>query len=480
MWQPVLMIGGYVVCILGALMLIPAGFDATDSLFANNWSPFVKSSVISIFFGCSLFLSNYKKIEKITIKQAYLVTIISWLMICLFASLPLIFYDAVPNITDALFESFSGVTGTGASVISDVEALPKSILLWRSLLNGLGALGVVIFAVALLPFLGIGGMQMFQKENSDSNDKIMPRFSYIAKRIILVYFLLVAIATVILFFCGMTWFDAVNHAISAIGTGGFSTKNNSIAFYNSSLIEFFVMVFMIMGAIPMTFYILLWKKNVKDKNNQIKIFLKLVFVLSMLLGVYLYVHSDYSFLTAIRYTFFSVISFITTTGLSSCNFINWGIWTTIVFVFISFIGGCTGSTCGSIKIFRWQVVLAFFKKYFLSAIEPSRVVPLKVGEVSTDEKVSLSVFVYVLSFILCLMFLTIVVSFCGVDFSTAFASVVACITNTGVGSVEVIGPAGNYSFFPPIVKWVLCLAMFLGRLEVITVLVLLTKSFWRR
>lgn len=480
MWQPVLMIGGYVVCILGVLMLVPAGFDAVNGIFLNKLSPFVKSSVISIFFGCLLFLSNYKKIEKITIKQAYLVTIISWLMICLFASLPLIFYGVVPSITDALFESFSGVTGTGASVISDVESLPKSVLLWRSLLNGVGALGVVIFAVALLPFLGIGGMQMFQKENSDSNDKIMPRFSYIAKRIIVVYFVLVGIASGVLFLCGMTWFDAVNHAISAIGTGGFSTKNNSIAFYNSSLIEFFVMIFMVMGAIPMTFYILLWKKSAKDKNNQIKTFLKLVFALGMLLGVYLYIYSDYSFLTAIRYTFFSVVSIITTTGLSSCDFINWGIWTTIVFVVISFIGGCTGSTSGSIKIFRWQVVYAFLKKYFLSAIEPSRVVPLKVGEISADESVSLSVFVYVMSFILCLIFLTVVVSFCGVDFLTAFTSVVACITNTGVGSVEVIGPTGNYSFFSPVVKGILCLAMFLGRLEVITVLVLLTKSFWRR
>ena len=480
MWQPVFMISGYVVCILGILMLIPAGLDFSANLFLNNLSPFIKSSIISIFFGCSMFLSNYTKIEKISIKQAYLVTVVSWLMICLFATLPFIFYNVVPSINDALFESFSGVTGTGASIMSNVESLPQSILLWRSMLNGVGALGVVIFAVALLPFLGIGGMQMFQKENSDSNDKIMPRFSYIAKRIIVIYFILVAIATSILFLCGMSWFDAINHAISAIGTGGFSTKNNSIAFYDSVLIEFFIMIFMIMGAIPMTFYILLWKKNVKDKNNQIKTFVKLVFVCGLLLSLYLYVHSEYSLFQAVRYAFFSVISVVTTTGLSSCNFVDWGIWATIVFFLLSFVGGCTGSTSGSIKIFRWQVVYAFLRKYFLSVVEPSRVVPLKVGEVSTDENVSISVFVYVISFLLCLAFLTLCMSFCGVDFSTSFATIVACMTNTGIGSIDVIGPDGNYAFFSSTIKALLCFAMFLGRLEIITVLVILTKSFWRR
>ena len=322
-------------------------------------------------------------------------------------------------------------------------------------------------------------MQIFQHENSDSNDKFMPKFSYIAKRIVFVYVLLTVLAVGSMFVAGMGWFDAVNHAMSAIGTGGFSTKNNSIAAFNSVSIEIVTTVFMLVGALPMTFYILLSRRANPDKNRQVRVFLKLILIYGLLLGAYLCFVSDFSLFASFRYSFFTVTAIVTTTGLASCDYTTWGVWITAVILFLSLSGGCTGSTTGSIKIFRWQVIYAFLRKCLLSAIEPNRVIPLKIGAVNMPEKVTMSVFVYVFSFLISLVLMTVLVSCCGLDFRTSLAAVTACMTNVGVGAIDLIGPSGNYAFFSDIVKSFLCFAMLLGRLEIITILVVFSKSFWR-
>ena len=478
MWQPVLTISGYILGVLGLVMLIPAGWDL--SAVNTEWSPFLTSALCSMFLGFSLFLSNYTKFSRINLKQAYLVTGISWLLVCALSAVPFYLSGAVNTKTDALFEAMSGLTGTGATIMTDVEALPSAILLWRSLLNGVGGLGIVIFAVALLPFLGIGGMQIFQRENSDSNDKFMPKFSYIAKRIVAVYFLLIGLCGGAYFLCGMNFFDAVNHAVSVIGTGGFSTKNASIGAFHSYTIELITMIFMLTGAIPMTFYILIVHGLPADKNRQVRTFLKFVFCTGLILGLFLYLQTEYSLFDAVWNGFFTAIALITTTGLATADYTQWGVWMTTVVLLLSLSGGCTGSTCGSIKILRWQVVYAFLRKYLLSAVSANRVIPMKIGTVNISEKVSMSVFVYLFSFIISLLILTLLVSLTGIDFQTSFAAVLACITNVGIGAVSTIGPQGNYAFFAPEVKYILMFTMFLGRLEVITVLVLFSASFWRR
>ena len=277
----------------------------------------------------------------------------------------------------------------------------------------------------------------------------------------------------------MPWFDAINHAMSAIGTGGFSVKNNSIGFYNSFSIEFAVMIFMMAGALPMTFYILLLRHAEADKNRQVRVFCKLILIYALGLGMFLYIFSGNDLWSALRQSFFVVIAIVTTTGLSTVDYVSWGAWSTAVILFLSLMGGCTGSTCGSIKIFRWQAIYASLKRYFMLAVEPNRVIPLKIGTANMSEKVTMSVFVYVFSFIVSIMILTLFVSLCGIDFKTSIAAVMACITNVGVGSVEVIGPQGNYAFFPDSVKYLLCFAMLLGRLEIITIFVVFSKSFWR-
>lgn len=472
------MVSGYILGIMGLIMFIPAGIDMMDT--GNDWSHFISTAMAAMFFGFSLFLSNYTKIERINLKQAYLITVTSWLLVWLFAAIPFRLYGIMENSADFLFETMSGLTGTGASVLSEVESLPRAILLWRSMLNGIGGLGIVIFAVALLPFLGIGGMQIFQRENSDSNDKFMPKFSYIAKRIMAVYFILIIACFGALVICGMDWFDAVNHALSAIGTGGFSTKNHSIETFNSFPVELVIMASMLAGSLPMTYYILLARGNTADKNSQVSVFLLLTLTLGLFVSGWLCITNDYTLGEALRYSIFNVISVITTTGFYSADFTQWGIWAPAVFILLSFSGGCTGSTSGSVKIFRWQAIYAFLRKYILSAIEPNRVIPLRIGRISTSEKVVISVFVYVLLFILSTVFICLAISLCGVNFTTSIAAAVACITNVGVGSIDIIGPEGNYGFFSDSVKYILCFAMFLGRLEVVTVLVIFSKSFWRR
>lgn len=477
MWQPVFMISGYILGILGLIMFVPAGLDFAETDYVR--SPFIPAAVITIFLGFSLFLANYTKVEKISLKQAYLITTVSWCIVGVFATLPFLFFNQNYTFADVFFETVSGITGTGATIFADVESLPRSILLWRSILNFLGGLGIVIFAVALLPFLGIGGMRIFQRENSDSNDKFMPKFSYIAKRIVVVYTMLVVICAITLDLCGMSWFDAVNHAMSSIGTGGFSTKNNSVAAFNSISIEIVIMLFMLAGSLPLTFYILLFRHGEANKNYQVSVFLKAVFYCGLFVSLYLFATSDYSLVQSLRYSFFNVISVMTTTGLSSTDFVEWGVWTSAVFMLLSLSGGCTGSTSGSIKIFRWQLIYAYLHKYVLSMVEPNRIIPLRVGIVNPPQNVITSVFVYVFSFIISMLLIGVAISLCGVDFSTSLAASVACMTNVGVGSVEVIGPSGNFAFFSESVKYLLCFAMLLGRLEVITVLVIFTRSFWR-
>ena len=274
MWQPIFMISGYFMSILGLSMLIPA---AVDMYYTHqNWSPFVTSSIISLFIGVSLYLGNRTKIDKISIRQGYLITAVSWLALSLLSALPFMLTGTTSSWVDAVFEATSGITTTGATILTDIEKSSKAVLLWRSLLNALGGVGIVIFAVALLPFLGIGGMQIFQRESSDLNEKLMPKISYIAKRIILIYILLLALTFGGLLLAGMGKFDALNHALASVSTGGFSTKNASIGYFNNIWVELVLMLAMIAGSLPLTWYLAVLKtgQNNSFRSAQVPFFLK--------------------------------------------------------------------------------------------------------------------------------------------------------------------------------------------------------------
>lgn len=479
MWQPVLMIDGFILCILGISMIIPAGLDMIDEKM--SWSPFLSSALVTIFIGMSLFLANKGKITKISLRQGYLITFFCWLTVALFSSIPFILGNVTSDISSAFFESVSGVTATGASVIADVESLSRSMLLWRSMLNGLGGIGVVIFAVAMLPFLGIGGMQMFEHESSDTNEKLMPKFIDVAKWIIGVYIGLVILCALALYFCGMSRFDAINHALSTVSTAGFSTKNNSIAYYDSISIETVLMFFMILGSLPITFYIILLQHHEMEplRLGQIKTFLKSVVILTFLVALYLCFHNHVGFFKALRYASFNVVSVTTTTGMTSTDYVQWGAWTAVFFTLLSLHGGCIGSTTGSIKVMRWQVMKSYFSKFLLSSIEPNRVIPVKIDKTPIPDNAVISVFVYIMSFLMIIGGVALVLNLQGYDFTIALAASVSCVTNTGPGAIAEIGASGNYAFFSDFAKYTLCAAMLLGRLEIMTVLVIFTKSFWK-
>ena len=332
MWQPVLMISGYFISILGLAMLFPAALDFYDT--GRHWSPFLSSSIIAIFIGMSLFLGNRTQIRKVTLQQGYLLTVISWFSVALIASIPFMLYGSVNSWSDAVFEAFSGISTTGATIITDLDNTPRSVLLWRALLNGLGGIGIVIFAIAMLPFLGIGGMQIFHHENSDFNDKMMPKISYIAKRIILIYVLMMTVCMFCLYGAGMNWFDAICHALATTATGGMSTKNASIGYFDSSAIEIIIMIFMILGAIPLTLYhaILINKSIHTLRVEQVRFFFKLLIIYITGTILWLLYIGKYDFYSALRYASFNIISLTTSTGFTSTNYLEWGAFSATIFI----------------------------------------------------------------------------------------------------------------------------------------------------
>ena len=479
MWQPILMIDGYLMSILGISMLFPAAYD----MYINktHWSPFVTSAIISVFIGFMLFLANRMSIKKITIRQGYLITVVSWICMTILATLPFLLSGTLSSFIDAWFEAMSGLTAAGGTVITNVEGVERPVLLWRSMLNGLGGVGIVIFAIALLPYLGIGGMQIFQRENSDSDDKFMPKFNYIAKRIIVAYLLLLLSCILCYNWGGMDWFDAINHGLTTISTGGLSTKNNSFAYYDSIKLELIAVVFMILGSLPMTFYIALWQRQNMHSMRSVQVlaFFKVLAVYIFLLTVWLIFTLDIKIWTALRYAIFNVVSIVSTTGYASTDYLEWGAWAGTFFLIFSFTGGCTGSTTGSIKIFRWQVFSAFLKKALVGATEPNRVIFIKIGNYSIESSLVASVFIFFSAYIACLAVFTLLLALGGLDFDVAFSSAVASMTNSGPGTSIANGPVGNYAFLSPFSKIICTIAMLVGRLDVLTVLVLFTRNFWR-
>lgn len=477
MWQPVLMICGYFISVLGIAMLFPAAIDIYDT--DVNWSIFISSAIVAMFIGLSLFLANRGKIKDISIQQAYLITVLSWVSVTILAALPFLFYGE--RWSDALFEAASGISTTGASIYANVEALPRSILLWRALLNGLGGVGIVIFAIAMLPFLGIGGMQIFQRENSDVNEKFMPKISYIAKRIIVVYVVLILACILSLKAVGMGLFDAICHALSTVSTGGLSTKNNSIAYFNSAAIEWIITLFMFFGALPLTWYhsLLFTKNNHSLRSTQVVAFIKILTIYIVLMSVWLIWRGVYAPFEAVRYAAFNVTSIVTSTGFSSANWLSWGAFAATAFVIFALTGGCSGSTSGGVKIFRWQVVIAQLRKTFITTTEPNRLMPLKIGGTVISAEVANSIFVFFIAYAFSVAMISSVIAITGVDFVTAFGATISCITNSGPGISQNIGPDGNFAGLSDMVKAVLAFTMLLGRLEVLTIWALFSKSFWR-
>ncbi len=467
---------GILQIILGIFMLIPV---IVQFLYSEVDSSFLGASIITIIFGVLFFLSNLDHDKKLNLQQAFLLTALSWLSIAVFGSLPFVFSRLEFSFTNAFFESMSGITTTGSTIISNLEEMPKAILLWRAILQWLGGIGIIVMAITLMPIMNVGGMQLFQISNTDSSEKILPKSKEIALRLIYIYSTLTIICALTYKILGMNFFDSLTHSMTTIATGGFSNYNQSIGYFKSIPIETSAMIFIILGSLPFIAYIkfLSGNKKIFISDIQIRTFLKTILFSIIILSVYLIIN-DVDELN-LRNVLFNVISILTGTGYVNAQFDGWGSFPLVLFLILMFIGGCAGSTTCGIKIFRFQILYSFIANQLKKTIYPKGIFVLKYDKNPVDNKFISSIISFIYMYLVIFFILTALLSLTGLDFVTAISGAATSISNVGPGLGPIIGPNGNFSSLPDISKWILSLGMILGRLELFAILVLFLPSFWR-
>ena len=467
---------GILQMVLGVFMFIPI---ILQFVYSEIDSSFFGASIVTIIFGTLFFLSNLDHDKQLTLQQAFLLTALSWLSIAIFGSLPFIFSDLNFSFTNAFFESMSGITTTGSTIISNLNEMPKSILLWRAILQWLGGIGIIIMAITLMPIMNVGGMQLFKISNNDSSEKILPKSKEIALRLIYIYTALTLLCGLTYKIFGMSYFDSLTHSMTTIATGGFSNYNESIGFFNSVSIEISAMIFIILGSLPFIAYIKFISGNKKILFNdaQIRSFFKIIIFSVAILTIYLAISNSAEL--NLRSIFFNIISILTGTGYVNAEFDTWGSFTLILFLGLMFIGGCAGSTTCGVKIFRIQILYLFISNQLKKIIYPKGVFVLKYDQNPIDNKFISSVISFIYMYLVIFFVLTALLSLTGLDFVTSISGAATSISNVGPGLGSIIGPNGDFSSLPNISKWILTLGMILGRLELFAILVLFLPSFWR-
>ena len=470
---------GILLIVLGGSMLAPYALQVTLNEGSHS---FISASFITIFIGVLFILANLEKEFKLNLRQTFLFSSLAWIMVAAFGSLPFLLSSQNFSFSEAFFESMSGITTTGATIISDLDNSPKSILLWRAIMQWLGGIGIVVMAITILPLLKVGGMQLFKMEGPDSTEKILPRTIEVAAIIISTYIALTFLCGFFYWVFGMSIFDSVSHAMTTIATGGFSTHNESIGFFKNPNIEIVASIFIILGSIPFISYLKFAQGNkmVFFQDVQIKglIYLLLISIIIMFLYL-LFIKYESSLFDKIRISSFNVISILSGTGYVTDDFGLWGKFSLIFFLFLMFIGGCAGSTACGIKIFRLQMLLIFLKNQIKKLISPNSVIITKYNNQRISDNFINSVIIFIFTFLFIFLIIAMLLSISGLDFITSISGAASSISNVGPGLGDIIGPNGNYKDIPDLSKWVLSFGMLLGRLELFAVLVLFFPSFWR-
>jgi|TARA_B110000881_G_C18563631_1_gene511256 trk system potassium uptake protein TrkH len=477
--KTVFFIIGILLVVLGVSMLAPY---VIQTIYKENSHSFLSSSFITIFIGILFILTNIEKEYKLNLQQTFLFSTLAWLVVAIFGSLPFILSSETFSISEAFFESMSGITTTGATIITDLEKSPKSILFWRSIMQWLGGIGIVVMAITILPLLKVGGMQLFKMEGPDTTEKILPRTTEVGAIITLTYLVLTLLCAFFYWIFGMSTFDSIAHSMTTIATGGFSTHNESIGFFKNPNIEIVASVFIILGSIPFISYLKFANGNKKIffQDEQIKGLIFLLIISIFIMFVYLlYINYESSVLDKIRIASFNVISILSGTGYVTDDFGLWGQFSLIFFLFLMFIGGCAGSTACGIKIFRLQMLFLFLKNQIKKLIYPNSVTIINYNNQKITDNFMNSVIIFIFSFLFIFLIITLLLSVSGLDFLTAISGAASSISNVGPGLGGIIGPDGNYKEIPDISKWILSFGMLLGRLELFAVLVLFFPSFWR-
>ena len=478
----VFLIIGILLTALGCSMVIPAIIDFLWHDF--DWRVFANAAMICIFVGVSLILTNLRAPMQgsLTIREAYLLTASSWIVVALFAALPFSMSNLQLSYTDAFFEAMSGLTTTGSSVLTGPQLAQPGILLWRGLLQWLGGIGIIVMAVALLPMMRIGGMQLFRTESSDRSEKALPMFSQIVGNIFWTYVAFTLLCIIGLRMAGMPAFDAVAHALATVSTGGFSTWDTSLGHYDNPGAEVVTIIFMLLGSITFTLYLRLWHGRAGTiwRDSQLRWFLGITATLVTVMTVWLIVAREVSPVEALRKASFNIVSIITTTGFATDDYAQWGPFAVGVFFFVTFVGGCTGSTSGGLKIFRIQVLFQVTRSQLRRVLYPHGVFPATYQGRPISIDVQWSVIAFVFLFGASFAAITLLLALQGLDFLTSASGAATALANVGPGLGDLLGPVGNFASLPAAAKWVLSFGMLLGRLELITLLTLLTPSFWRR
>jgi trk system potassium uptake protein len=469
---------GILQIILGISMVIPI---LTQIIYSEIDSSFIGAAIISIIFGVLFFLSNLNHDKKLNLQQAFLLTALSWLSIAVFGSLPFIFSKLELSITDSFFESMSGITTTGSTIILNLQDAPKSILLWRAMLQWLGGIGIIVMAITLMPIMNVGGMQLFKISSNDSSEKLLPKSKEVALRLIYVYLTLTTFCAFTYKIFGMSIFDSITHSMTTIATGGFSNYNESIGYFNSLPIEISSMIFIILGSLPFIAYIkfLNGNKKIFFSDVQIKSFIKIIIFSVILLSTYMIFYSSDFSLVNLRPIFFNVISILTGTGYVAGEFDMWGNFPLVFFLSLMFIGGCAGSTTCGIKIFRIQILYAFVVNQLKKIIYPKGIFLIKYDKNTVDEKFMASIISFIFLYLVIFFLLTAFLTLSGLDFVTSISGAATSISNVGPGLGSTIGPSGNFTNLPEVSKWILSFGMILGRLELFAILVLFLPSFWK-
>lgn len=449
-----------------------------------TFSAFLTAAVVALVAGVVLYFPFRNVQQELRLRDGFVIVTLFWSLLALFGSLPLVLAGVAPHMVDAYFEAMSGLTTTGATVLTGLDRLPASVNLWRGLLQFLGGMGIVVLAVAILPLLGVGGMQLYKAETPGpmKESKLTPRIRETAKGLWTVYLGLTVTCAILLWLAGMTPFDAVIHSFTSVATGGFSSHDASIAFFQNPAIEMVVALFMFLGGINFALHFIAFRHRTPGsyfRDGEFRVYAGILVATTLLVALSLFAHRTYAgFPEALRYAVFQAVSLATTSGFATADYSAWPASLGALLMILSFFSGSAGSTTGGIKLMR---ILLLFKQgacELRRLVHPNSIVTLKLGGKTVPERTIAAVTTFFTAYLGIFVVIALVVAATGVDLVTAFSAAAACLNNLGPGLGEV-GPAGNFAGLPSAAKWILAFAMLLGRLELFTLLVLFTRVFWR-
>lgn len=471
--------------VFSRILFIISGFLAFCIELANHYSedvaPFEHTLLITGLTGLFFFLATFgkNKDHEINLNEAYLTVTLAWLMIGLAGSLPYILSGSIPDFTDAFFESVSGFTTTGSSILTDIESLPKSILFWRSLTHWIGGIGIIVLVIIIMPSLNISGYHLFTLESS-LREKIKPKIRDIGFRLLIIYLVLTFLEVLFLVAGGMSLYESTCHAFATVATGGFSPRNDSIASY-SPYIQYVIMIFMLLAGMNFILYYYLIKRDFKKikRNEEVRFYLGVILAIGTILTFSLYLTMNKSFEESFREAFFQLISIITCTGFASADYLNWPQFAWLIIFMAMFFGGSTGSTAGGIKMVRHLIVFKNIHRLFKLPVHPQAIFPIKLNKKTISPESNLSILTFVTVYLIFFLIGTLLMVITGQDAATASSSVATCMAGIGPG-IGNVGPASNFAMISDAGKYILIFMMLLGRLEIYAVIMLFTRSFWKR